>query len=113
MFREKYVTELLFYIDKYCPSWGLKQEKKWIYWHKVQGTFWELVDKTQILYFLKLNIVRKVSDGLKWTQLLSFAKTQNTSEEKLTIRESRTSVMTKVILIMIRKGLGRVGSQMG
>lgn len=51
-----------------------EKKKRWVYLHKVQGAFWEVVDTTLTLSFLKLNIIRKMSDGLKWTQLRSFGK---------------------------------------
>lgn len=47
----------------------------------VQGAFWEVVDKTMTLSFLKFNIIRKVSDELKWTQLRSFGKDIKNDEE--------------------------------
>lgn len=51
-----------------------KKKKRWVYLHNVQGAFWEVVEKTLTLSFLKFNIIRKVSDELKWTQLRSFGK---------------------------------------
>ena len=75
MFTGKCVTEPLFYVDKYYPSGRFqKKKKRWVYLHKVQEVFWEVVDKAMILSFLKFNIIRKVSDELKWTQLRSFGK---------------------------------------
>lgn len=60
---------------------GCKKQKRWVYLHMVQGAFWEVVDKTMTLSFLKFNIIRKVSDELKWTQLRSFGKDIKNDEE--------------------------------